>query len=196
MVRIHHRPQRFRPCPLGRPDENFPHTGFYSAAGLVLDGAGRTERDDGGHRLLERRYVLHDRDTKFCREFRETLAAGGVKCLAQPARSPNLNSYAECWVRSVKEECLSRLILFGESSFAAACGVQFSRAISPGAEPSGQGQSTTVPYRHCYMSNSSHSSLLSRAAQRLARVLQPSRMSIFAIRPPSGGGARTTPSVP
>jgi putative transposase len=37
------------------------------------------------------RYVLHDRDRKFCREFRETLAAGGVKCLALPARSPNLN---------------------------------------------------------------------------------------------------------
>ena len=33
-----------------------------------------------------------------------------------PARSPNLNSYGERWVRSVKEECLSRLILFGESS--------------------------------------------------------------------------------
>jgi hypothetical protein len=53
---------------------------------------------------------------KFCREFRETLAAGGVKCLPLPARSPNLNSYAERWVRSVKDECLSRLILFGESS--------------------------------------------------------------------------------
>jgi hypothetical protein len=62
------------------------------------------------------RYLLHDRDTKFCREFRETLAAGGVKCLPLPARSPNLNSYAERWVRSVKDECLSRLILFGESS--------------------------------------------------------------------------------
>ena len=36
--------------------------------------------------------------------------------LALPARSPNLNAYAERWVRSVKEECLSRLILFGESS--------------------------------------------------------------------------------
>jgi hypothetical protein len=67
------------------------------------------------------RYVLHDRDTKFCREFRETLAAGGVKCLALPARSPNLNSYAERWVRSVKEECLSRLILFGESSLRRRC---------------------------------------------------------------------------
>ena len=33
-----------------------------------------------------------------------------------PARSPNLNSYPERWVRTVKEECLSKLILFGEGS--------------------------------------------------------------------------------
>ena len=33
-----------------------------------------------------------------------------------PPRSPNLNAYAERWVRSIKEECLSRLILFGEAS--------------------------------------------------------------------------------
>ena len=62
------------------------------------------------------RYVLHDRDKKFCADFRDTLAAGGVSCVALPARSPNLNCYAERWVRSVKSECLSKLILFGESS--------------------------------------------------------------------------------
>jgi len=62
------------------------------------------------------RYLLHDRDPKFCREFRETLAAGGVKCTPIPARSPNLNAHAERWVRSIKEECLSKLILFGETS--------------------------------------------------------------------------------
>ena len=62
------------------------------------------------------RYLLHDRDQKFCREFRETLAAGGVKCLPLPARSPNLNAYAERWVCSIKEEYLSKLILFGEKS--------------------------------------------------------------------------------
>lgn len=62
------------------------------------------------------RYLLHDRDQKFCREFQDTLAAGGVKCLRLPARSPNLNAHAERWVRSIKEECLSRLILFGENS--------------------------------------------------------------------------------
>src|SRR3989441_9019561 len=62
------------------------------------------------------RYVLHDRDAKFCAEFRDTLAAGDVKCLPLPPRSPNLNAFAERWVRSVKEECLSNLILFGEGS--------------------------------------------------------------------------------
>jgi len=39
-----------------------------------------------------------------------------VNPLRLPARSPNLNSYAERWVRSVKEECLAKLILVGESS--------------------------------------------------------------------------------
>src|SRR6202051_1272059 len=62
------------------------------------------------------RYVLQDRDAKFCAEFRQTLAAGGVKCLRLPPRSPNLNAFAERWVRSVKDECLSKLILCGEAS--------------------------------------------------------------------------------
>ena len=60
--------------------------------------------------------MLHDRDAKFCAAFRETLAAGGVKGLRLPPRSPNLNAFAERRVRSVKEECLSQLILFGERS--------------------------------------------------------------------------------
>ncbi len=62
------------------------------------------------------RYLLHDRDAKFCQSFRELIKTGNVNPLRLPARSPNLNSHAERWVRSVKEECLSRLILFGESS--------------------------------------------------------------------------------
>src|SRR6516164_2136245 len=66
--------------------------------------------------LDRRRYALHDRDTKFCSVFRATLAAGGIQPIQLPARSPNLKAYAERWVRSVKEECLSKLILFGEAS--------------------------------------------------------------------------------
>ncbi len=62
------------------------------------------------------RYLLHDRDTKFCRSFQDLIESGSVETIRLPARSPNLNSFAERWVRSVKEECLSKLILFGESS--------------------------------------------------------------------------------
>jgi hypothetical protein len=62
------------------------------------------------------RYLLHDRDTKFCESFRELIESGNVDPLRLPARSPNLNAYAERWVRSVKEECLTKLILVGESS--------------------------------------------------------------------------------
>jgi hypothetical protein len=60
------------------------------------------------------RYVLHDRDMKFCASFRSALASGGVKTIQLPAKSPKLNAFAERWVRSVKQECLSKLILFGE----------------------------------------------------------------------------------
>jgi putative transposase len=60
------------------------------------------------------RYVLHDRDTKFCATFRSALASGGVKTIPLPAQSPNLNAFAERWVRSIKQECLSKLILLGE----------------------------------------------------------------------------------
>jgi hypothetical protein len=60
------------------------------------------------------RYILHDRDTKFCASFRPVLVGSGVKPLPLPARSPNLNAFAERWVRSAKEECLSKFILFGE----------------------------------------------------------------------------------
>jgi hypothetical protein len=42
--------------------------------------------------------------------------SGDVKTLPLPARSPNLNAFAERWVKSVKDECLSKLILFGEAS--------------------------------------------------------------------------------
>jgi hypothetical protein len=71
--------------------------------------------DDRGA-LRDCRYLLHDRDTKFTRSFRAIIASGRVEPLALPARSPNLNSHAERWVRSVKEECLSKVILFGERS--------------------------------------------------------------------------------
>ena len=66
--------------------------------------------------LSPRQYLIHDRDTKFCAAFQQIIDEAGVERVVLPPRSPNLNAYAERWVRSVKEECLSRLMLFGEVS--------------------------------------------------------------------------------
>jgi putative transposase len=61
-------------------------------------------------------YLLHDRDTKFSGGFDRMVASVGVKPLRLPARSPNLNAVAERWIGSAKQECLSKLILFGGRS--------------------------------------------------------------------------------
>ena len=66
--------------------------------------------------LAPGQYLIHDWDGKYCPAFQHIIDAAGVKRVPLPPRSPNLNAYAERWVRSVKEECLSRLILFGEAS--------------------------------------------------------------------------------
>ena len=61
-------------------------------------------------------YLMHDRDGKYCPVFQQLIDAAGVKRVPLPPRPPNLNAYAERWVRSVQEECLLRLILFGQAS--------------------------------------------------------------------------------
>ena len=66
--------------------------------------------------LQGQRYLILDRDTKFCENFRRVIRDSGIKCIRLPPNSPNMNAYAERFVRTIKDECLSRLILFGESS--------------------------------------------------------------------------------
>jgi putative transposase len=61
-------------------------------------------------------YLIHDRDTKFCAVFQQIIDDAGVERVVLPPRSPNLNAYEERCVRSVKEECLARVILFGEAA--------------------------------------------------------------------------------
>src|SRR3954453_1703389 len=66
--------------------------------------------------LAGKRYLIHDRDPLFTDEFLRTLKDTGVESVKLPPRSPNLNGHAERLVRSIKESCLERPILFGESS--------------------------------------------------------------------------------
>jgi hypothetical protein len=62
------------------------------------------------------RYLIHDRDTKFCKSFDAIIKSLNIKPIRLPVKSPNLNAYAERWILSVKKECLSKLIFFGEQS--------------------------------------------------------------------------------
>lgn len=73
-----------------------------------------TDCEDGF--LHGQRYLLHDRDGKFTADFTELLAAEQVTCVKLPPRSPNLNAHVERFMRSIKTECLERLIFFGENS--------------------------------------------------------------------------------
>lgn len=66
--------------------------------------------------LLGKRYLIHDRDPLFTAEFLSLLAGVGIESVKLPPQSPNLNAHAERFVRSIKEACLNRLILFGEQS--------------------------------------------------------------------------------
>jgi transposase InsO family protein len=60
------------------------------------------------------RVLICDRDAKWSEAVRARLQDAGLRVIQTPYRAPNANAYAERFVRSIKEECLSRLILFGE----------------------------------------------------------------------------------
>jgi hypothetical protein len=67
--------------------------------------------------LQDCRYLLHGRGAKCTHSVLAIIKSGFVKTFALPVRAPNLTAYPERWaIRLAKEECLSKLILFGERS--------------------------------------------------------------------------------
>ena len=66
--------------------------------------------------LRDSRLLIHDRSALFSEQFRQVLRSARVEALRLPARSPNLNAYAERFVRSIREECLDRIIFIGEEA--------------------------------------------------------------------------------
>ena len=92
--------------------------GIASAAnGLWMSQIGRNLTDVADDGILSgKRYLIHHRDPLFTAEFLGTLAASGLRSVQLPPRSPNLNAHAERFVRSIKESCLDRMILFREGS--------------------------------------------------------------------------------
>ena len=60
-----------------------------------------------------KRYLLLDRDTKYAESFRRLITSSGTNVIRLPPLSPNLNAYAERFVRSMKDECLDRMVFIG-----------------------------------------------------------------------------------
>jgi transposase InsO family protein len=69
--------------------------------------------------LVGKSHLIVDRDAKYSRDWRAFVEEQGVEVIRLPPRSPNLNAYAERLVRSIKDECLNRMIFIGEASLAA-----------------------------------------------------------------------------
>jgi putative transposase len=87
-----------------------------TAHGLWMGQIGRKVTDAVDGILNGKQYLIHDRDPLFTAEFLSLLAGVGVESVKLPPCSPNLNSHAERFVRTIKESCLDRMILFGEES--------------------------------------------------------------------------------
>jgi putative transposase len=66
--------------------------------------------------LNDKRFLIMDRDAKFCASFRNILDGEDVRPLRLPPQSPNLNAHLERVFGSLKSECMSRMIFFGERS--------------------------------------------------------------------------------
>jgi putative transposase len=66
--------------------------------------------------LRHTRFLIMDRDTKYSAAFRAVLTRERIEPIRLPPRSPNLNAYAERFVRSVKTECTGRMVFFSRSS--------------------------------------------------------------------------------
>jgi putative transposase len=106
----------------------YPDDAFMCQVARVLTGA-----DDGdlrGHRIL-----ICDRDTKWSATFRRTLADVGIRVVQTPFQAPNCNAHAERFVRSIKEECLNRVVVLGEAHLPHAHRVR--GALPPGTESPG-----------------------------------------------------------
>ena len=59
------------------------------------------------------RFLIHDRDTKFSHAFDEIFCSEGIKVIRSPVQAPNANAFAERWVRTIRADCLDRILILG-----------------------------------------------------------------------------------
>jgi putative transposase len=59
------------------------------------------------------RFLVHDRDTKISAAFDEVFRTEGIDVIRTPVQAPNANAYAERWVRTLRADCLDRILILG-----------------------------------------------------------------------------------
>jgi putative transposase len=59
------------------------------------------------------RFLVHDRDSKFSDAFDEIFRTERIKVIRTPIQAPNANAHAERWVRTLRADCLDRILILG-----------------------------------------------------------------------------------
>jgi putative transposase len=61
------------------------------------------------------RFLIHDNDTSFLQAFDTVFRSAGMDVIPTPYRAPNAHAHAERWIRSVREECLNKLLIINQA---------------------------------------------------------------------------------
>jgi transposase InsO family protein len=75
-----------------------------------------------GDRTGQFRFLIQDRDSKYTAAFNEVFSTEGIKVLRTPPKAPRANAYAERWVRTVRRECLDRMLIYNPRHLLATLG--------------------------------------------------------------------------
>src|SRR5262249_2720535 len=152
--------------------------GHHAPSGFELDGTSGAQRHDAGHRIPERLSIPAARSRP------EVLPRvpgnpGSGRCEVYANPRSKFESHAERWVRSIKEECLSKLILLGESPLRSVVS-DFLEHYHQERNHQGKDNLLLFPVSAPRTPGPQKPNPLSRAARRLTQVLQLRRMSILA----------------
>ena len=93
-------------------------------------------------RLSGVRFLLRDRDAKFSGPFDEVLRTEGVRVIRTPIRAPRANAFAERFVRTVRQECLDHVLIYGRRHLERVLGVYVAHYV---AERPHRGLGLAVP---------------------------------------------------
>jgi hypothetical protein len=85
--------------------------------GAFMKQVARNLTDVNDGILSNKEFLIMDRDTKYTEDFRGHLKREGITPILCSVRAPNCIAFAERFARSIKDECLNRMIIFGQASF-------------------------------------------------------------------------------